>query len=295
MSVMSLLSLLMMMMSLLPSTSYAYTYQSIRSRSIGQRQLRLFNQNPNSNSVNSANMYDNMSQLDIMNKDMCIQVDDNDHIIAYKSKYDAHTFNQQQPNGLLHRAFSVFLFNTKNELLLQQRSHTKITFPSVWSNTCCSHPLNGQIPNEIDDSYSVSTGNVNGIKAAAVRKLQHELGIDGNQIHIDDIKYITRIHYCSADTSTYNEKEAPWGEHEIDYILFVRKDITITPNIEEVDDVKYVTLRELQAMISPSSGLLWSPWFRIIVDRLLGAWWDDLSDTLTTDKHVELDKIHRFL
>jgi isopentenyl-diphosphate delta-isomerase len=55
-------------------------------------------------------------------------------------------FEEGQPHGLLHRAFSVFLFNSENKLLLQQRAASKITFPKVWTNTCCSHPLYGHSP-----------------------------------------------------------------------------------------------------------------------------------------------------
>lgn len=90
------------------------------------------------------------------------------------------------------------------------------------------------------------------------------------------------------------------------------------PNPEEVDGVKYVTLKELQEQMKPESGLLWSPWFRIIVQRWLPAWsithltfslvythtcypitpcmcrWADLKTTLTTDKHVDVSKVHAF-
>lgn len=58
-------------------------------------------------------------------------------------------FVEGQPEGRLHRAFSVFLFNSRNELLLQQRAASKITFPGVWTNTCCSHQLYGQSPDEV--------------------------------------------------------------------------------------------------------------------------------------------------
>lgn len=57
--------------------------------------------------------------------------------------------------GMLHRAFSVFLFNSKGELLLQQRSDEKITFPSTWTNTCCSHPL--YFPEELVEENQMGT------------------------------------------------------------------------------------------------------------------------------------------
>jgi isopentenyl-diphosphate delta-isomerase len=55
--------------------------------------------------------------------------------------------------GLLHRAFSVFLFNSENKLLLQQRANEKITFPDLWTNTCCSHPLN--TPLELEEEAQI--------------------------------------------------------------------------------------------------------------------------------------------
>ena len=75
---------------------------------------------------------------------------------------------------MLHRAFSVFLFNAKGELLLQQRSDEKITFPGMFTNTCCSHPLMKADELEIGDCHI-------GVRRAAQRKLGHELGIPGDQ------------------------------------------------------------------------------------------------------------------
>jgi isopentenyl-diphosphate Delta-isomerase len=94
----------------------------------------------------------------------CILVDENDKVIGHESKknctfpvshnYDHEALQAQwdwSPSkghlmtnirkGMLHRAFSVFIFNSKGELLLQQRASEKITFPDYWTNTCCSHPL----------------------------------------------------------------------------------------------------------------------------------------------------------
>jgi isopentenyl-diphosphate delta-isomerase len=104
--------------------------------------------------------------------------------------------------GLLHRAFSVFLFDSQNRLLLQQRASEKITFPDMWTNTCCSHPLG--IPGETGVGLEAS---VQGVRRAAVRKLDHELGIPASQVPIDDFKFLTRIHYKSPS-------DGKWGEHE---------------------------------------------------------------------------------
>lgn len=103
--------------------------------------------------------------------------------------------------GLLHRAFSCFLFNSRNELLLQQRADAKITFPGLWTNTCCSHPLD--IPGEVGDDFA---GAILGVKRAAQRKLQQELGIKPEQVPIQDFEFLTRVHYLAGD--------GKWGEHE---------------------------------------------------------------------------------
>ena len=116
-----------------------------------------------------------LSQEELMYKDECIVVSPNDEILGHTSKFTAHRFDDPAyPQGRLHRAFSVFLFNNEGKLLLQQRAADKITFPSVWTNTCCSHPLYGYSPSEVDDDEAIATGNVNGIKFAAIRKLQVE-------------------------------------------------------------------------------------------------------------------------
>ena len=93
-----------------------------------------------------------------MATDQCITVNEADEVLGYASKYDVHRFNDSQPKGVLHRAFSVFLFNEDNKLLLQQRAAGKITFPNVWTNTCCSHPLFGQWNDEVDDANAAAAG-----------------------------------------------------------------------------------------------------------------------------------------
>jgi isopentenyl-diphosphate delta-isomerase len=213
--------------------------------------------------------------------------------VGHASKKDSHIFSAENPRGLLHRAFSVFLFNSEGKLLLQQRADDKITFPSVWTNTCCSHPLYGYNPQEADSEAAVSTGTVDGVKAAAIRKLEHELGIPTETIEPNRFKFLTRLHYWAADVVTHGKK-SPWGEHEIDYILFVKANVQLKPNPEEVKDVKYVTLSELKAMMQPDSGLLWSPWFRIIAEQFLVHWWANLDRTFQTDAFVDLKTIYKF-
>jgi len=209
-------------------------------------------------------------------------------------------FETKQLRGVLHRAFSVFLFDeSTGELLLQQRASTKITFPNVWTNTCCSHPLHGMVPNEVDTPKEVADGSVMGVKHAAIRKLDHELRI--TSLDASKFKFLTRLHYWAADTVTHGPS-SPWGEHEIDYVLFytIPNKAAIqemNPHPDEVDAVKWVTKTQLVDMMNDPQ-LLFSPWFRIIANRWVlpegTGWWENLQDTMTTDKHCDFVNIHAF-
>ena len=148
-----------------------------------------------------------MSQSDFMERDTVLVLSDKDEVIGSASKKESHLFTPTNPRGILHRAFSVFLYDASTqELLLQQRASTKITFPNVWTNTCCSHPLHGMDVNEVDSAEDVNDGTVKGVKAAAIRKLEHELGIPVGQLPMDSFKFLTRLHYWAADTVTHGEK-----------------------------------------------------------------------------------------
>jgi len=137
-----------------------------------------------------------------MMDEMCILVDMDDNPIGSASKLDCH-----RGAGLRHRAFSVLIFDSDNRLLLQKRAGDKITFPGVWANSCCSHPL------DIDGEKE--TDNATGVKNAAVRKMEQELGIPVGTIPVDNLQYVTRMEYMAR----MNEV---WVEHEIDHIMIVR-------------------------------------------------------------------------
>jgi isopentenyl-diphosphate delta-isomerase len=234
----------------------------------------------------------NLTQEGFMKKDECILVDEKDQITGHASKYDAHRFDSQQ--GLLHRAFSVFLFDSQDRLLLQQRAASKITFPDVWTNTCCSHPLHGYVPTEVDDvDKVVETGNAPGAARAAIRKLQHELGIDPIVFRDgeDAFRFLTRLHYCAQDG-----QNPEWGEHEMDYILFVKPkgEVQLNPHPDEVQDTKYVTREELVEMMKEENGLKWSPWFRIIAEEFLDSWWRNLHEAFDGTTYVD-GKVHTIL
>jgi isopentenyl-diphosphate Delta-isomerase len=235
-----------------------------------------------------------MDQKTLMETDMLVAVDEMDQLVpnAVLSKRLGHTFTSTTPRATLHRAFSFFLFNSENQLLLTQRAASKITFPNVWTNTVCSHPLYGMTPNEADivpDAFP----HFPGIKHAAIRKCQHELGIPQQCIPHEQIQFVSRFHYWAADTITYG-KDSPWGEHEVDYILFMKLHkktssssssndddgaIPISAHPEEVSNYKYVSMTELRTMLQDPT-LLWSPWFIGIMERGGWDWWANLDATM---------------
>ena len=81
------------------------------------------------------------TQEDLMYRDQVLVLDDRDNIVGAASKWDSHRFEGATPTGMLHRAFSVFLFDAEGKLLLQQRASDKITLPDVWTNTCCTRAV----------------------------------------------------------------------------------------------------------------------------------------------------------
>ncbi|XP_074659188.1 isopentenyl-diphosphate Delta-isomerase 1-like [Tubulanus polymorphus] len=220
------------------------------------------------------------TQVDLL-KEECIVVDENDKKVDSASKKTCHLWENIEKKDLLHRAFSVFLFNSQNELLLQQRADSKITFPGHFTNTCCSHPLNTS--SELDETDAV------GVKRAAQRKLNHELGIKPEQVPLDKFHYLTRIHYKSR-----NVPDERWGEHEIDYILFIQTQVDVCPNLNEVKSYKYVDQNQLKSFIAEAErdGNLITPWFELISRTNLYKWWDNLN---SLDKFKDHKTIHKYL
>ena len=231
--------------------------------------------------VQGTDAYDT-TQLSLMREEIIV-VDDNDVALRPGSKRECHVLDSSMPGdkALLHRAFSVFLFDPAGErLLLQQRSAEKITFPLFWANTCCSHPLH--------TSGEMEEGAKNlGVKRAAVRKLDHELGIKADQVPLEDFHYLTRIHYAAA-------YDANWGEHEIDHVLVIQADVELNPCPNEVKSTRWMTREELKAFTAPDAthGELISPWFLHIEKNFLYKWWDALLAG-DVDNAAEPGMIHR--
>eukprot|EP00262_Sarcandra_glabra_P012148 TRINITY_DN3071_c0_g1_i1.p1 TRINITY_DN3071_c0_g1~~TRINITY_DN3071_c0_g1_i1.p1 ORF type:complete len:297 (+),score=43.73 TRINITY_DN3071_c0_g1_i1:226-1116(+) len=222
-------------------------------------------------------------QRRLMFEDECILVDEEDNVIGHDSKYNCHLLEKIESENLLHRAFSVFLFNSKYELLLQQRSATKVTFPKVWTNTCCSHPL-------YRDSELIGE-NYLGVRNAAQRKLFDELGIPAEDLPIDQFTPLGRMLYKASS-------DGKWGEHELDYLLFIVRDVNLHPNPDEVADVKYVNRDQLKELLRKADtgeeGLKLSPWFRLVVDNFLLKWWDHVEGG-TLQEAADMKTIHKLV
>jgi len=136
--------------------------------------------------------------------------------------------------GLLHRAFSLFIFNSRGELLIQQRNSSKYHTPGLWSNTCCSHPS----PNEDFD-------------AAIHRRLMEEMGFDCQ---------LKEIFHCYYRLELDNHLV----EHENNHICIGFFDGEPCPNPAEVDDWRWQNLDDL-ARETVRSAQTFTPWFRLIV------------------------------
>ena len=193
-----------------------------------------------------------------MMEENCIIVDNNDQIIGKDSKVNCHLYE-----GKLHRAFSVLIFNTNNKLLIQKRADQKITFPSIWANSCCSHPLyqNGE------------EKGIEGAKNAAVRKLTQELGIKVGEIKSDDLNFITKMHYKAR-------ADKKWVEHEVDYIFVVKTDVQVNPNKNEIQKTNYVNNKELDKLFNMSNDnddVKIGPWFRLIRENFLDNIWKNID------------------
>ncbi|XP_045111821.1 isopentenyl-diphosphate Delta-isomerase 1-like [Portunus trituberculatus] len=207
----------------------------------------------------------------------CILVDEADVPLGSASKRQCHLMHGG--SSPLHRAFSVFLFNSAGELLVHRRAHTKITFPGHYTNTCCSHPLH--TPRETIEEGAL------GVRNAAQRRLEFELGIPQEQARPGDFTYLTRIHYASPS-------DGMWGEHEMDYILFLQKDVTLNPNANEVEDVQYVKREDFERFLRglQENNIPITPWFALIAQKFLPLWWKNLD---TLDQFTDHHTIHHLL
>ena len=165
-----------------------------------------------------------------------VLVNPQDEVLGQMEKMQAHE------NGLLHRAFSVFLFNDKGEVLLQKRAAQKDHSPSQWTNAVCSHPREGETYLE-----------------AAQRRLKEELGIEGMELN-------PKFHFIyKADVG------GNLWEHELDHVFTGNYNGNFSLNEEEVSEIRYITMEALDAEME-SNPENFTEWFKIILgeykDRL---------------------------
>ena len=165
-------------------------------------------------------------------KEFVILVDEFDNELGTMEKMEAHV------EPVLHRAFSVFIFNNKGELMLQQRALSKYHSPGLWTNTCCSHPREGEKTAD-----------------AAHRRIMEEMGFDCDFEEVFSFTY-------QADVG------GGLTEHEFDHVFIGHSDTVPVINRDEVNEWKYASMAEMK------NSMLHSPeqytvWFRIVFDQVV--------------------------
>lgn len=129
---------------------------------------------------------------------MLIEVDPSNVEVGPISKYDAHRAEYIKA-GRLHRAFSLFVFDLNDQLLIQKRSRHKVTFAGLWTNSCCSHPL-------FNDQERATEGYI-GVRLAAQRRLKFELNVGHD--NVNDFRCADAYLYSAID-----KVNSEWGEYE---------------------------------------------------------------------------------
>ena len=164
-----------------------------------------------------------------------VLVNEHDEELGLMEKMEAHE------KALLHRAFSVFVFNKSGELLLQQRALDKYHSGGLWTNTCCSHPR----PNEP-------------VSDAASRRLQEEMGFVTPLNKVFDF-----IYQASFDNGL--------TEHEFDHVFVGYYDGKFQPDPLEVNEAVYRSMESIQQSLESKDGLF-TAWFEIIFPKMMD-WW----------------------
>ncbi len=161
-------------------------------------------------------------------EEMVVLINENDEVKGLMEKMQAHR------TGLLHRAFSVFLFNNQGEMLLQKRASNKYHSPDQWTNAVCSHPRDGE-------TY----------KDAAIRRLKEELGIDVELNHKFFFIYKANV------------GDGLW-EHELDHVFVGNYEGEFSLNPDEVSEVRYIAQDQLDKEMAahPEN---FTEWFKIIL------------------------------
>ncbi len=162
-----------------------------------------------------------------------VLVDENDNEIGTEEKIKAH-----QDGGKLHRAFSIFVFNNKKEIMLQKRAASKYHFGGLWTNTCCSHPRTDEP-----------------IEETARKKLMQEMGFKTELREL-----FTFIYKATSENGL--------TEHELDHVLVGKFDGEPEPNPEEADEWKWISLEELERDVRENPDN-YTPWFKIALEKVI--------------------------
>ncbi|MEM0074505.1 MAG: isopentenyl-diphosphate Delta-isomerase [Candidatus Micrarchaeaceae archaeon] len=165
-----------------------------------------------------------------------VLVDENDRQIGVADKLAAH-----RNGALLHRAFSIFIFNSKGQTMLQKRALGKYHSEGKWSNTCCSHPMVGE-----------------SVLAGAHRRLKEEMGFDCNLSEMFSFTY-------KADVGN------GFTEWEYDHVIFGIYDGEPKLNKQEASDYSWVNLDDLKADIERNPEK-YTPWLRICIAKVVSAY-----------------------
>ena len=161
-----------------------------------------------------------------MSEDNVILVDKNDNQVGLMPKLEAHQ------KGVLHRAFSIFIFNNKYELLLQKRAYSKYHSGGLWTNTCCSHPR------ENED-----------ILDAANRRLIEEMGIETSLRKVYEFTYKAEL-------------DNDLIEHEFDHVFYGVYNDDPSINTDEAEGFKWIDMDSLNEDIK-TNGDIYTVWFKI--------------------------------
>ncbi len=164
-------------------------------------------------------------------KEMLILVDRYDNVIGSEEKMKAHE------EGVLHRAFSVFIFNDRGEMLLQQRAKSKYHSGGLWTNACCSHPRPGE-----------------SVEQAGHRRLVEEMGFDCPL----EVKF-NFIYRAEFDDGLI--------EHELDHVLFGKYNGEIHLNPDEVENYRWVSIDELKKDMNENTDH-YTVWFKIAFNKV---------------------------
>jgi isopentenyl-diphosphate delta-isomerase len=175
--------------------------------------------------------------------DTLILVDEADHGVGYLNKEACH-----QGQGVLHRAFSLLIFNDNGELLIQQRSPSKRLWPLYWSNSCCSHPRGFET-----------------MEDATQRRLYEELGLTCS------LQYLFKFQYQA-------QFDATGAENELCSVYIGCCAETPTINTQEINDWRWINPQTLQEELAAQGGRTFTPWFMLEWTRI---WRDHRSAVLS--------------